>query len=366
MQTLLSGSTIGILGGGQLARMTALKAAQLGFRVHVFCASADEPAVSVCAKHTLASFEDEAALKAFAKSVDVVTLEWENVPLKALDIIAQTTPVFPAASVLRVTQDRGLEKRFTREAGLGTAPFAIVTSAEELQKAADAIRLPAILKTTRMGYDGRGQIKIERKEDLTQAWDKLAAPQAILEGFVPFEKEIAVIVCRRADGAMALYPPVHTVQRNHILAEAYVPAGLTDEVEQEALAMAAQLATHFHLVGLLVVEMFVLEKPDAQGRHVLMNEMAPRPHNAGHWSLDACACSQFEMLVRAIAGLPLGSTVPHSRARMLNILGQDLGKSIGWLSDPKACLHLYGKKEPRNNRKMGHVTFLEGPWVEAL
>ncbi|MDD3182337.1 MAG: 5-(carboxyamino)imidazole ribonucleotide synthase [Alphaproteobacteria bacterium] len=362
MKTLLASSVIGILGGGQLARMTAMAAARLGFSCHVYCPSEEEPAVAVCAAHTQGAFDDVAALTRFAKAVDVVTLEWENLPLAALDVIAAVTPVFPSASVLRVAQDRGLEKRFAREVGVGTTDFVIVKSADDLQSAMAHFPLPAILKSTRLGYDGKGQIKIEPKMAASEAWAAIGSDEGILEAFVDFDKEVSVIVARREDGATTAFPVVENIHRNHILAETYAPAEIALDVAKEATALATQLATQLHVVGLLSVEMFVLKTPNAKGQRVLMNEIAPRPHNSGHWTIDACTCSQFEMLVRAVAGLPLGSVEPHSKALMLNILGEDMGRCRSWVADPAACLHLYGKKESRDGRKMGHVTFLKGAW----
>ncbi|HAX92197.1 MAG TPA: 5-(carboxyamino)imidazole ribonucleotide synthase [Rhodospirillaceae bacterium] len=362
MRTLTAGSVIGILGGGQLARMTAMAAARLGFSCHVYCPDETEPAVAVCAQHTQGAFDNEEALERFAKAVDVVTLEWENVPLAALDVIAQHTVVFPSASVLRIAQDRGLEKRFAREIGVGTADFAIVKSADELATALAQFSRPVILKSTRMGYDGKGQVKISEEMDAATAWKQMGSDEGIVEAFVPFEKEVSVIVARREDGAIAAFPVVENIHRNHILAETHAPALIDPAVAKEATDIAMRMATHLHVVGLLAVELFVLKEPNAKGQSVLMNEIAPRPHNSGHWTIDACSCSQFEMLVRVIAGLPLGNAEPHSKALMLNILGEDLGKCFGYVADTSACLHLYGKKEPRDGRKMGHVTFLKGAW----
>ncbi|MGE4352151.1 MAG: 5-(carboxyamino)imidazole ribonucleotide synthase [Bdellovibrionales bacterium] len=362
MKTLTANSIIGILGGGQLARMTAMAAARLGLSCHVYCPSKDEPAVAVCAVHTQGAFDDTEALTRFAKAVDVVTLEWENVPLAALDTIAAHTPVYPGASVLRVAQDRGLEKRFAREVGVGTTEFALVKSAQELAQALTTFPLPAILKSTRMGYDGKGQITITPGLSAQEAWDAIGSDEGILEAFVDFEKEVSVIVARREDGAMTAFPVVENIHHNHILAQTHAPAALDPEVAKEATAMAGQLATQLHVIGLLAVEMFVLKQPNAKGQRVVMNEIAPRPHNSGHWTIDACPCSQFEMLVRAVAGLPFGSATPHSQAVMYNILGEDMEKCPSYLADPKACLHLYGKKESRTGRKMGLVTFLKGAW----
>jgi 5-(carboxyamino)imidazole ribonucleotide synthase len=360
MKTIPPGSTIGILGGGQLGRMTALAAAQLGYRCHIFCPNAGEPAGEVAAVRTQASFMDRAALEAFAASVDVVTLEWENVPLETLDIVSAKVPVHPAAEILRIAQDRELEKTFARKLGIGTADFVIIKSAAELQQAKATFPLPAILKSTRMGYDGKGQVNISADTDAATAWREMGGAVGILEAFVDFACEVSVIVARRADGANAVYPPVQNIHRNHILAETHAPASLDPKVAHEAEHIARQLAEQLNVVGLLAVEMFVLKQPDAQGRHILVNEIAPRPHNSGHWTMDACACSQFEQLVRAVCGLPLGSTAPLRHAVMHNLIGDDVRRWPEWLADPNACLHLYGKSEIRVGRKMGHVTIMGG------
>lgn len=358
MKTIPSGATIGILGGGQLGRMTAMAAARLGYHVHVFCPGADEPAVEVAAHHTQADFTDKAALEKFAASVDVVTLEWENVPLLTLDILRAKTIVHPSAEVLRVAQDREQEKTFARNLGIGTADFLIVKSADELKRAMEKFTIPAILKSTRMGYDGKGQVKIAADTDPAMAWREMGGETGILESFVDFACEVSVIVARRADGASATYPPVQNIHRNHILAETHAPARLDAKVAREAEHMARTLAEKLNVVGLLAVEMFVLKEPDTQGRHVLMNEIAPRPHNSGHWTMDACACSQFEQLVRAVCGLPLGSTKPLRHAVMHNLIGDDVRHAEEYLANPTACLHLYGKSGIRPGRKMGHVTIL--------
>lgn len=356
------GSIIGILGGGQLGRMTAMAAAQLGYHCHVYCANEDEPAVEVCAQHTTASFADTKALAKFAKAVDVVTTEWENIPVSALETVAQHAPVYPGASVLSIAQDRGLEKKFAQESGIGTADFLIVGSVEELATAMKSFAMPCILKSTRMGYDGKGQVKITSATDPAQAWVEMGGDEGILESFVAFDKEVSVIVARRADGACAAYPVVENIHRDHILFATHAPAQIDPDVVGEARRIALKMAEELKLVGLLAVELFVLKEPDAMGRRVLMNEIAPRPHNSGHWTIDACACSQYEQLVRAICGLPLGSSEPHSRAVMHNLLGNEAADYEKYLADPQACLHLYGKKEARKGRKMGHVTFLKGSW----
>ena len=361
MKTIPPGSTLGILGGGQLGRMTALAAARLGYRCHVFCPSADEPAVEVCAMHTQGAFTDKVALEVFAATVDVITLEWENLPLECLEFLAARKPVFPDARALRVAQDRVLEKTFAQENGVGTAAFVVVNSAEELAEALKHFSRPCILKSTRMGYDGKGQVRIDDDMTAATAWKSLGSNAGILEDYVPFAREISVIVARRADGAMAAYPAVENIHRDHILAETKAPADIAPDIAYEAEQLARRFAEKLEIVGLLAVEMFVLKEPNAAGQRVLMNEIAPRPHNSGHWTMDACGCDQFEQLVRAICGLPLGSPAPHSRAIMTNLLGDDIRHWLAFLQTPNAHLHLYGKAEARKGRKMGHVTIVSEP-----
>ncbi len=360
MKIIPPGSTIGLLGGGQLGRMTALAAGKLGYRCHIYSPDKNEPAVAVSAAHTEGGWTDRAALEKFAKSVDVVTLEWENVPVETLEILAPHVAVHPGAHVLRVAQDRAQEKEFACKNGIGTADFVVVQSAAELANALTKFPLPAILKSTRMGYDGKGQVKITPGMSAAAAWKDMGSAVGILESFVDFACEISVIVVRRADGATAVYPAVENIHRNHILAETHAPAGIDPAIAKEAEHIARRLAEKLEVVGLLAVEMFVLKQPDKNGHRVLMNEIAPRPHNSGHWTIDACGCSQFEQLVRAICGLPLGDTTPHSRAVMHNLIGDDVQKWKALLEDPRACLHLYGKTEMREGRKMGHVTYLKG------
>jgi 5-(carboxyamino)imidazole ribonucleotide synthase len=362
MKTLPPGSTIGILGGGQLGRMTAMAAAKLGYRCHIFCPDTNEPAVAVSAFHTRAAFDDAAALENFARAVDVVTLEWENVPLATLEIVARHTAVHPGIEVLRVAQDRELEKTFARSIGIGTADFVIVKSAEELARALTTFKPPAILKSTRMGYDGKGQVKIMPGTDAAQAWREMGSPVGILEAFVDFACEVSVIIAARADGATVTFPAVENIHRNQILAETHAPANIDRAVAAEAEHVARLLAEKLGVIGLLAVELFVLHAPDADGRRVLMNEIAPRPHNSGHWTMDACPTSQFEQLVRAVCGLPLGDVIPHSRAVMYNLIGDDFNRWPQLLQEPRASLHLYGKTEARSGRKMGHVNVLKGSW----
>jgi len=362
MKVFPPGSTIGILGGGQLGRMTALAAANLGYKCHIFCTDASEPAVAVSEAHTLSAFTDRAALQKFASQVDVVTLEWENIPIETLEILSPLTTLYPSTEVLRVSQDRSAEKNFARSISIGTADFVVVNSAAELEKTLQNFPLPAILKSTRMGYDGKGQVKIISGMKAKDAWKEMGSDVGILEAYVDFACEISVIVACRTDGATAAYPPVENIHRNHILAETHAPAGIDAAVANEALHLARKLAEKLGVVGLLAVEMFVLKQPNTRGQRVLMNEVAPRPHNSGHWTMDACTCSQFEQLVRAVCGLPLGSTEPHNRAVMHNLIGDSVHNWKNILDDAQACLHLYGKQEARTGRKMGHVTYLKGRW----
>lgn len=362
MKLIPPGSTIGILGGGQLGRMTALAAARLGYRCHVFCPDKNEPAVQVVAAYTHGSFTDYIALEKFAKAVDVVTLEWENIPLPALEVVAKHATVYPSPDVLRVAQDRGEEKNFARSIDVGTADFVLVNSAVELEAAMKKFKLPAILKSTRMGYDGKGQVKIVPGMSAQDAWRDMGSSAGILEAFVDFACEVSVIVACRADGAMVAFPAVENIHRDHILAETHAPANIDAAIAKEAEHVARKLAEKLNVVGLLAVEMFVLKQPNTKGQRVVMNEIAPRPHNSGHWTIDACACSQFEQLVRAICGLPLASISPHSRALMHNLIGSEVNRWPHLLEDPRACVHLYGKSESRAGRKMGHVTYLKGAW----
>lgn len=354
---LLPGATLGVLGGGQLGRMIALAAAAMGYRCHIFCQHEDDPAAQVSAATTVAPFDDEIALDTFAAAIDVATLEFENVPIPAVERVARRVPVRPGAAVLAVAQDRLREKQFAADIGVATAPWTAVPDTAALGAAVTSIGTPVILKTCRLGYDGKGQTRIEADSDLVAAWAECGAGPAtggaILEGFVTFEREISVVVARAVSGATAAYVPVENRHAHHILAETIAPACVTPEVAAAAVDTATRLAEALEVVGLLAVEMFVT--PDGT---VLMNEIAPRPHNSGHWTIDACATSQFTQLVRAVCGLPLGDPTRHSDARMLNLLGDTSADWPGWLAEPAAHLHLYGKREARPGRKMGHVTWL--------
>ena len=348
------GSTIGIFGGGQLGRMTALAAAELGYRCHIFCPEPDSPAAQVSAAATVAAYDDMDALEDFADSVDVVTFEFENIPAESVRLVAERTLVRPSWDALAVGQDRLSEKTFFNKLGIATAPWAKVESAMSLKVAVGQIGRPAVLKTTRLGYDGKGQVKIDADTSLDEAWAQMGGGIGILEGFIDFERELSVIAARSPDGSVAVYDPVENRHVNHILDTTLAPAPhMPDDVRAGALDIAVKAIEGLDLIGLLAVEMFLTRDGE-----LLVNEMAPRPHNSGHWTLDACAVSQFEQFVRAVCGLPLGSPERHSDAEMRNLLGTDITAWGDLLAEPDTCLHLYGKAEARAGRKMGHVTRL--------
>lgn len=349
------GGTIGILGGGQLGRMTAMAAARLGYRCVVLDPEADAPAADVAAHHLQAAYDDEAALADFIRRVDVVTLEWENVPVSALERLAQARPVRPGAAVLEVTQDRLAEKRFLNGHGIPTAPFMPVDDAAGLRAALAAIGPNGILKTRHLGYDGKGQIRLDPAIP-TAPEEAIAALQGapgILEGFVDFARELSVITARSPSGELRSFPPVENRHADQILIETIAPAELPAGVAAAAVDIAERIARTLALEGLLAVEMFLA----ADGR-LLVNELAPRPHNSGHWSLDAAGVSQFEQLVRAICDLPLGDPTPICPSTMQNLLGHAVDAWAEILAEPGARLHLYGKRAVREGRKMGHVTRL--------
>ncbi|WP_062733021.1 5-(carboxyamino)imidazole ribonucleotide synthase [Sphingobium abikonense] len=354
MTTIPPGSTIGILGGGQLGRMIAVAAAQLGYRTHIFAPEDSGPAADVSPNWTRGAYEDAAALSAFADSVDVVTYEFENIDPSAVDTLARHGLVRPGAQALRVAQDRLAEKRFVCDLGGLTAPFAPVESLDDLEAAIETIGSRAILKTNRMGYDGKGQARLSEPGDAVGAWNAIGRQSAILEGFVTFAEEFSVIMVRGADGAVRFWDSPANVHVDGILSTSTAPAGplIEGQVEQ-ARALAKQVADALDYVGVLTLEFF------ASADGPVFNEMAPRVHNSGHWTIEGAVTSQFENHVRAICGLPLGDTgLVAPRVEMRNLIGDDVAAWGAILSDPANHLHLYGKHEARPGRKMGHVTRL--------
>lgn len=356
MKTLAPGSVIGMLGGGQLGRMMAMAAAQLGFHTHIYCPDTDNPAEQVTDRITRKSYTDQVALQAFADAVDVVTYEFENIPVETVEFLSARVATFPSASVLQVSQDRIHEKNFLREAGAETAPYAGVGSYEELLAALDDIGTPAILKTRRFGYDGKGQAKILNPQEARVAWDSLQSDEVILEGFIDFDLEISVLAARGQDGQVKCFDPVENIHKNHILDISIAPARIEDELKRDAVALATSIIEKLDYVGVLAVEMFV----SSQSARLRINEIAPRVHNSGHWTIEACPTSQFEQHIRAICGLPLGDVSLYGQAVMNNLIGDDILEYDNLLRDPTANVHHYGKKLVKTGRKMGHVTRLYG------
>ncbi len=352
--TLQPGAVIGILGGGQLGRMLSVAAARLGFRCHIFEPGATPPASHVAWATTTAAYEDADALDAFARSVDVVTYEFENVPTSALDRIEAQVPIRPGRRALAVSQDRLAEKEFLSGIGLRPAPFATVGTGDDLAAALDRIGTPAILKTRRFGYDGKGQVRITRPGEAGQALAALKGAPAVLEGFVDFTREISVIAARGLDGSVACYDPGENVHKDGILRTTTVPARLSPGERSDAVLIAARILNALDYVGVMGVELFVTSGG------LIVNEFAPRVHNSGHWTQNGCVIDQFEQHIRAIAGWPLGDGTRHSNVVMENLIGDDVLK-VPEIAASGAALHLYGKEEAREGRKMGHVNRITGP-----
>ena len=351
-------ATIGLVGGGQLGRMSAIAAARLGYRCHILTRERDSPASQVSAGATISDYSEPTGLRAFAAAVDVISFEFENVDAEGLDLLASLKPVRPSPAILRTSQDRVLEKSFLNGAGVPTAPWAPVEDYDGLVSAVERIGLPAVLKTTRFGYDGKGQAMLRQASDLAGAFAALSPKPLILEGFIDFALEISVVVARGADGGYSAFDTVENRHRNHILDLTLAPARIPEAVHSRAQAIARRVADALDLVGLLAVEMFV----DRDGK-VLVNEIAPRPHNSGHWTIDACPASQFELHIRAIAGLPLPPAVRHSDAVMKNLVGPE--ETALWptiLATPGLIPHLYGKTEGPARTQDGprHATVPQG------
>lgn len=352
---ILPGATLGVLGAGQLGRMFIQAAHRLGYRVHVLAPEVDTPAGQFADHAVVAEYEDVDAVEAFARSVQVITFEFENVPSRTAEAAARHAPVRPSGQVLHTSQHRLREKTALRDAGLPVTPFHAVRSRSDLDRAIASLGTPAILKTAAWGYDGKGQTRINRVDDADRIWTKMAGQELILEKAIAFECEISVVAARGLDGEIACYEPVENEHRHHILDVSLCPARVSEQVRRDAVDIARQVMQSLDVVGVLCVEFFV-----APGGALMINEIAPRPHNSGHLTLDACVTSQFEQQVRAICGLPLGSTRLHRPAAMANLLGDLWSNAVpDWqraLTDPEIKLHLYGKNEARPGRKMGHLT----------
>ena len=361
---ILPGATLGLLGGGQLGRMFTVAARTLGYRVTVLDPDPHAPAAEFATTHLAAPYADPAALAEVAKTCAAVTTEFENAPAEALDALAASTLVRPAGSSVAVAQDRRREKGFFAEHGFPVGRFAIVERRDDIAPALGEVRLPALLKTARLGYDGKGQARIDRAEDAARVFAQWKDVPCVLEELLPLEREVSVVLARAADGAIAVFPLAENRHSRGILDVTIAPARVPQALADEAKALATRLAAELGYVGVLAVEMFVV------GGKLLLNEIAPRPHNSGHYTIDACRTSQFEQQVRVLCGMPLGDPSQHTPAVMVNLLGDIWdGGEPRWeavLRHPGAHLHLYGKREARPGRKMGHVTVCEPSVERAL
>lgn len=353
------GSTIGILGGGQLGRMLALAAARLGFKSHVYSDDPDSPAFEVTSRAAHGGYGDLPHLETFASQVDVVTYEFENVPVEAARHLARLVPVRPGARALEVAQDRLVEKQFITDLGIAVAPFAEVSHRRDLMAAMERFEAPSILKTRRLGYDGKGQVSLARDADAAAAVAALGHRAAIVEQRLAFAFEVSVLVVRGIDGGAVFYDCPENTHRGGILRRSVVPSALPAAAEEEARGKAKLIADALDYVGVLAVEMFYMGEGATPA--LIVNEIAPRVHNSGHWTIDACGCSQFENHIRAVAGWPLGDTRRHVDAEMLNLIGDEVDDWAKLVAEHGVCLHLYGKREAREGRKMGHYTRLRAP-----
>ena len=357
MRPILPGATIGVLGSGQLGRMFALAARRMGYRVHTFSPDQDTPTGQIADVEVMAAYDDLDAVRKFASNVAVVTFEFENVPTETAEAAASAAPVRPSGSILHTTQQRIREKSFLREAGLPTTPYREIRTPADLEHAVAELGCPAILKTAAFGYDGKGQVRVESPAGAMDAWSVIGRQEAVLEAFIDFDREISVVAARGEDGSFVHYGATENRHSRHILDISIAPACVPDRVAHDAVEMTRCVLDKLGVIGVLCVEFFV-----ARDGRLMINELAPRPHNSGHLTVDACVTSQFEQQLRAVCGLPLGSTVMHRPAAMANLLG-DLwqGGEPDWAAAcafPDVKLHLYGKLEPRPGRKMGHLTAL--------
>lgn len=348
-------TTLGILGGGQLGRMSALAASRLGIRTHIFCPEENCPASQVTDLFTRADYEDHSALKDFAASVDVISYEFENIPLETIRFLQTLKPVFPDDRLLEVSQNRLKEKKFLNDIGIETAPWAPCYKAEDITEVMDRWKASkCIIKTARFGYDGKGQIKHTLEQSASDSWSKLATDEAIIEGIVDFAYEASIVVARDHFGKCEAFPVTLNDHRDHILSESIAPAPIPAMLARHATDMAKTLAEAVGLVGLLALELFV-----TQDGKLIANEIAPRTHNSGHWTMDGCNVSQFEQHVRAVTGLPILTPQQHNAVTMRNLIGDDVDKLPHYYAMDNACVHLYGKTEARAGRKMGHVNILK-------
>ena len=349
---LPQGAIIGILGGGQLGRMLSVAAARLGFRTHIFEPGTNPPAGHVADHVTTAAYEDEAALRAFGEAVDVITYEFENVPTSALDLLGALTPIHPGREALRISQDRITEKDFLNGLGLSVAPYAAVDDATSMQAAIEQVGVPSILKTRRFGYDGKGQARLMSAADADKVLADMAGAPSVLEGFIDFSCEISVIAARSPSGEVACYDPGENVHEGGILRKTTVPANVKSALRMDAVLLAARILNELNYVGVMGVELFVTQAG------LIVNEIAPRVHNSGHWTQNGCTVDQFEQHIRAIAGWPLGNGQRHSDVVMENLIGDDMDRVPTLATQAETALHLYGKADVKVGRKMGHVNIV--------
>lgn len=362
---ILPGSTLGMLGGGQLGRMFTIAARTMGYEVLVLDPDKESPAGKLATTHICADYSDQTALDKIAKSCDAITTEFENVPASTLEALAKTKPVRPGAKAISIAQDRIQEKNFLKDNGFYTAPFSVINSLEDLQNNITEIGTPAILKVSRFGYDGKGQFGINDESDIEKAWETLEGEACVLEQRMPLDIEVSVVLARGLQGEVITYPVSENIHEDGILDVSVVPARIDNELESKVLTVAKEIAIALDYVGIMAVEFFI------SNGELLVNEIAPRPHNSGHYTLDACITDQFEQQVRAVCGLPLGDTSLLSPVVMINMLGDIWhgGNAPKWqklLDHPNVKLHLYGKREARPGRKMGHFNVLSSNIDDAL
>jgi len=354
MKTINPGATIGIIGGGQLGKMSAEAAKKLGYNTHIFCPKDGEPATLVSDKKTIAEYNDLSALEKFSNDVDVISFEFENIPAKSVEFLERTNIVRPSWKVLEISQNRVKEKTFIKNIGIKVAPFYEIKNENDLENAVNDIDAQkAILKTTELGYDGKGQITLDKNSDTKEIWKKINTNEAILEEFVPFDAEISVIIARNTNGEKSSFPPARNIHKNGILDISIAPADIDALIQRNAISIAEKIADSLDLNGLMAVEFFVV------GDELYVNEIAPRPHNSGHWTMDGCQTSQFEQFIRAVCGIPFGETkIIANKITMKNLIGEDVN-NIEKMNKENARVHLYGKKEVKSGRKMGHINYVE-------